>query len=68
MCSIACLISIFHHVKQIGDNEGLWDGGGGACAQHTKRSICISGIQRAVVGESLIGYALEIDGVPLLSD
>ncbi len=26
------------------------------------------GIQRPVVGESLIGYALEIDGVPLLSD
>lgn len=26
-----------------------------------------SGIQRSVVGEPLIGYALEIDGVPLLT-
>lgn len=26
-----------------------------------------SGIQRSAVGEPLIGYALEIDGVPLLT-
>lgn len=35
----ACMISIFHHVKQIEDNEGLRDEGQ-TCAQHTKRSIC----------------------------
>lgn len=34
-----CLISIFHHVKQIEDNEGLRDEGQ-TCVQHTKRSIC----------------------------
>lgn len=62
-----CLISIFHHVKQIEDNEGLGDEGQ-TCAQHTKRSICFQWDTEAVVREPLIGYALEIDGVPLLSD
>lgn len=34
-----CLICIFHHVKQIEDNEGLGDEGR-SCAPHTERSIC----------------------------
>lgn len=56
------LICIFHHVKQIEDNEGLGDEGR-ACAPHTERSIS-SATQRPDVGEALISYALEIDGVP----
>lgn len=59
----SCLISIFHHVRQIDDNEGLWDERR-ACAPHTMRSICFLS---PVVGEQLIGYALGIDGLPLFS-
>lgn len=41
-----CLISIFHHVKQIEDNEGRRDEGQ-TCALHIKRSICFQWDTRA---------------------
>lgn len=62
-----CLICIFHHVKQIEDNEGLGDGA--ECVLRIQRDQSVSSAtQRPVVRKPLIGYALEIDGVPPLTD
>lgn len=59
-------ISIFHHVKQIEDNESRRDEGGKHVHGIQRDRSVSSGIQRPAVGEPIIGYALEIDGLPLL--
>lgn len=45
-----CLICIFHHVKQIEDNEGLGDEGR-SCAPHTERSICFQCNTKGLLSE-----------------
>lgn len=65
LCS-GCLITIFHHVKQIEDNEGLGDGGASLCAAYKEINLFPVRYKGLLLERPLIGYALEIDGVPLL--
>lgn len=60
---LSMFISISHHVKQTEAMRAV--GTRGERVQRIQRDQSVSGgIQRPVVGEPFIGYALEIDGVP----